>query len=169
MSVDTANINLLGEDQLATQFIFSLVSIPGGGNTDAVSMRMNYDFDPPEESVGTYDIMFRGVKLTKTNMTEGTTKEFTIEVRIDQKWQVYKDLHAWKNLVYDPGNGTAQSEAATRTTATVQALNNTGDVMYTFTFLDSKIKSIKAGTFSNSSEDPLTTTLTFVYRKMEVD
>lgn len=162
MSV-TDTVLSLGSDALLSQFIFSLVSIPGGGDTNAVSLRMDQTFDPPEESVGQYEINFRGVKIPKTNMTEGTTKEFSVDVRIDQNWQVFKDLHAWKALVYDPNKGTAMSELATRTTAMVQALDGTGAVKYTFTFYNTKIKSIKAGTFDNGSDDPSRATLTFIY------
>lgn len=166
MSVDA--ILALGEDQLASQFIFTLVSIPGGGDTNAVSLRMDQSFDPPEEVVNTYNIKFRGMDIPKTNMTDGTTKEFSVDVRIDQSWQVFKDLHAWKNLVYDPNKGTAQSELATRTTAIVQALDGNGQVVYSFTFKNTKIKSIKAGTFENSSDDPLRVTLSFIYGTCEV-
>lgn len=168
MSTDT--FMNLGNDQLANQFQLIFPSgIPGGGNNTQICLRMDQSFDPPENTVGVYELIFRGVKIPKTNMLDETTKEFTFDVLIDQQWSVYDDLNNWKMLVYDPIQGTAQAETATRTVMLVQALDGSSTVMKTFRFKGVKLKSIKPGTFDNTSGDPLRVTVTFIFTDFVVE
>jgi hypothetical protein len=169
MSID--NSLQLANDQLASQFEFQILSGPAVSTNAGglITFRMDGDFDPPEEVVGTYDIVYRGQKTTKTNMTEQTTKEFTTAIRIDQKWEAYKALKAWKTAVYDANNGVGGGNTGTSILGTIAiaAFDHTGARQKTFKFIDSRPKSIKVETFSNGSEDPSRVTVIFIYRQME--
>ena len=96
MSVDA--VLLLGDDQLQNQFkVVFPNGIPGGGNTEAVSMRMDQSIDIPQQTIYKYDIDFRGSKISKTGKKEETDKTLTMSVRVDQQWQVYDDIKLWSN------------------------------------------------------------------------
>jgi hypothetical protein len=157
----------LGNDQVANQFQLSFPNgIPGGGNAQRICLRMDQSFDPPEMVSNVYELIFRGVKIPKTGMLDETTKESTFDVLIDQQWGVYDDLWNWKVLCYDGQNGTALPDAVTRTTFLVQALDGQNNVVKTFRFRNAKCKSVKVGTFDNTSGDPLRVTLILIWTDM---
>lgn len=169
IGVDLFSTGNLADDQLASQFIFQIIDgTPIGKELENISLRMDQTFEVPEEIIGTYEFSFRGMKVPKTNMTEGTTKEFSVEVRNDSGWAIYKALKAYKDKCYDANKGIALSDSATRCTVAVQALDYQGNVKCTWTFKYSKIKQLKAGTFDNGSEDPSRLAMTWLYGKMEV-
>jgi hypothetical protein len=160
---------MLAADALASQFSFNILTGPASAMGEEISLRMDGAFDPPEEIVNTYEIAHRGRKIPKTNMTEGTTKEFTVPVRIDQKWEVYNALKAWKTAVYNPVDGTSAGNDNTNVNGDVAviAYDHLGNAVKTFKFIDSRLKSIKIESFDNASDDPSRVTLGFIYRKME--
>jgi hypothetical protein len=169
MAINTDNILSLGDDQAASQF--SLVfpnGIPGGGDANAISLRADQTFDPPEDTVNVYDVFHKGFKFTKTGMLQETTKEFTIDVRLDQNWKVYDDLRRWADYSYDHSNGTALSDTFARSTVIVQAEDRTQTAVKRISFYKAKPKSIKIGTFDNASGDPIRITITFIYITMTV-
>jgi len=162
--MSTDNILNLGDDQLANQYIVLFpTGIPGGGNTDTISLRMDQSFDPPEETVNTYDIIFQGLKITKTGMLTETTKEFTIDIRLDQQWKVFDDLNNWFKKVYDPIKGTALPDIMVRTTVVIQYQDGQNKVVKNMRFTGVKIKSLKVGTADHTSGDPIRLTLGFIY------
>jgi len=166
MSVE--QIFTLGDDQMANQFVLSIPGgIPGGGDEDAICLRMEEAFPMPEESVGEYEIRYQGMLILKTNMTDAMDKHFIINVRVDQQWKVYDDLKAWMQDVYNHIDGTGQSEMATRTTVAVQALDRNKDVVKTFTFRRAKIQKIKVSDFSHTEDTPTKLELTFIFGYME--
>mgnify|MGYP000943454114 FL=1 len=168
MAISTDQIMALGDDQMLSQF--SLIfpnGIPGGGDAQTVALRMDTTFDPPEESVNVYEIFHKGFKIPKTGMLQEGTKEFTIEVRIDQQWQVYDDLKRWANLSYDHTNGTGFPDAMTRATVIVQAEDRSQSGVKQIVFRGAKPKSDKLPTFDNQSGDPARVQLTFIFVKME--
>ena len=164
---NTQTILQLGDDQLSSQFAITFPEgIPGGGSTDAITLRSDQTFDPPEDNVGTYDIVFRGMKIPKTSMTHDMTKEFNFEIRIDQNWQTHDDIVAWYKLCYDPINATALPDLMVRTTIVIQAFDGQGNVKKSYRFRGAKIKGYKVNTFDNSSTDPLRMTLNFIFADM---
>lgn len=169
MAINTDSILNLGDDQMSNQF--SLIfpnGIPGGGNADLVSLRADQSFDPPEDTVNVYEIFHKGFKFAKTGMLQETTKEFTIDVRLDQDWKTYDDLRRWCDYAYDHSNGTALSDAFARSTVIVQAENRMQEAVKTIAFKYAKPKSVKIGTFQHDSGDPIRITVTFIYISMEV-
>ena len=165
--MNTDNIFLLGDDQLANQFqLVFPEGIPGGGDSQAICMRMDQSFDPPEKTIGTYEIIYRGLKIPKTNMLDDTSKELTFDVRVDQNWKVFDAANNWFRNCYDPVNGIALPDSMTRTTLLVQSLDGNNAVKKTFRFKGVKLKALKVQTFDNSSGDPLRMTMSFIYQDM---
>lgn len=170
MAINTDSLLSLLDDQIASQHsIIFPTGIPGGGNTERLSLRCDLTFDPPEEVVNSYDIFHKGFKFTKTGMLQETTKEFTVEIRLDQQWGVYDDIDKWSKMVYDHTNGTSMPEAMSRSTIIVQAEDRNQDSVKQLIYRQAKPKSIKIGSFDNASGDPLRITVTFIYIKMDTE
>lgn len=169
MSVIVDKVLGLGDDQLASQFIVQFPEgLPGGGDTDALSLRLDESVDPPEESVGTYDIKFRGMTIPKTNMQEQTSKEVEFIARLDKNWDMYTALRNTYEITYNPVKGTALGDSSARFLVEVQALDTENNVVKTISFKNSKIKSLKINTFEHSSEDPTKITFSILYGSMEI-
>ena len=167
MSVE--RILALGEDQLAAQYVISFPEgLPNGGNSDNLMLRLDQSFDPPEEMVGDYDIRYRGMLVKKTNMTEATEKSFSVDVRIDQNWEIIKDLQQCKEMTYNALTGTAMSEEETRFTMQINAMDQNNNIVASMQYNYCKVKGLKIGTFDNASEDPLRATITFIYGSYEL-
>jgi len=158
----------LGDDQLQNQFALVFPGgIPGGGNAELISLRLDGGFDAPAEDIYSYDIDFRGSKVTKTGKKEETDKTLTATIRLDGQWVVWDDLYRWKNLVYDPKTNIALPDLNTRTTIAIQCFDASGNVAKTLTWRQSKIKSLKPPTLDQKTGDPATVEVTFIYGVFE--
>ena len=163
MSSTLAIMNL-GDDQMASQWALRFPDgIPGGGNSDALSLRLDTSFDPPEDIVETYEIWAQGTKRVMTSMTHAMDKTFTIDVRVDQNHEVINAVEAWYFKCYDPINGKALPDAMTRTTGIVELYDGQNKVVKAYRFRGLKIKGLKLQTLEMSSPDPLRATLSFVF------
>jgi hypothetical protein len=169
MAISPDAILSLGDDQLANQFSIVFPNgIPGGGDSNAISLRCDQTFDPPENVINVYELFHKGYKIPKTGMLQETTKEFTIDIRLDQSWKVYDDLQKWVNMSYDHNNGTALPEIMARSTVIVQAEDRNQSAIKKIHFKYAKPKSVKIQTFDNQSGDPLRITVIFIYVQMDV-
>ena len=167
MSVQT--ILNLGDDQTVNQFqILFPGGIPGGGNAEAISLRMDMQFAPPAQTIGKYDVFHKGIKIPKTTTVTETDKAFTLEVRLDQSGSIYKSLNNWKTLCYDFTNGTALPDLMTRTTMLVQLTDTQENVMMTWTFSGVKIYELTPPTMDNATGDPARATVGFIYADFTV-
>jgi hypothetical protein len=145
----------LSDDQMASQFQIQFPNgIPGGGSGDEIALRMDQSLDIPEEAVGEYIFYYKGLKIVRPNMIDESTKELLITVRLDQQWNIFEQIKAWKRLVHDPINGTRLPTASVSTTMLFQALDGSGDVMQTATFTNVIIKNFKVTSFENEGGDP---------------
>lgn len=170
MAISTDKILSLGDDQAASQFsIIFPNGIPGGGDAETISLRCDQSFDPPENVVNVYEFFHKGYKFPKTGMLQETTKEFTIDIRLDQNWKVYDDIIAWANMSYDHSNGTALPEIMARSTVIVQAEDRNQNSVKKITFKYAKPKSVKIGTFDNQSGDPVRITVIFIFFEMKTE
>jgi len=162
--ITTIDILNLGDDQLSSQAALVFTGgIPGGGNSDILTLRMDQNIDPPEEAVETYDVWCRGIKVPFTSMTQATDKQFQVQIRIDQNWETIKSIETWYHYCYDPKNATALSDSLTRTSATMQYYNGAQEVVKLYQISGLKIKAYKIESSEMSSPDPLRATLTFIY------
>jgi hypothetical protein len=158
----------LGDDALSNQFKLVFPNgIPGGGNANAIELRMDQSFDIPQQTIYKYDIDFRGSKITKTGKKEETDKTVTFNVRLDSQWIVYDDLNAWFKMTYDPVTNIALPDLLVRTTIEIHALNSAGDSSKVFKMRNSKITDLKIGTFDNTTGDPIRLEVTITYGTLE--
>ena len=165
---DVDKILNLGDDALTNSFeLFFPDGIPGGGTGEVVALRMDQSFDIPETGVGQYDIFYRGLKISKTNKLEETDKNVTMDVRLDQQWEVYDELNAWLKLSFDPETSTSATEAETRTTIGVRALDGGNNIVKTLLLRNSKLRALKIATFDHNTSDPIRLTLSFIYGNVE--
>jgi hypothetical protein len=165
MSTDT--ILNLGADQLLAMWDMSFPDgIPTGGKSDDVALRVDLGFTIPEQSVGTYELRKKGISITQTNTQTTTTKQFTVEWRIDQDWNTYGDMIKWFNAVYDPINGTALPNTATRATILCQMLDTQNVVKKVFRFKNCKPINYTLTALDNASGEPVRCTMTFIYIDM---
>jgi hypothetical protein len=168
MSVVIDKILGLGADQLANQFVGVFPEgLPGGGDTDALTLRMDESIDPPSEEIGTYEIKYRGMTILKTNMSEATSKEIELVARLDEQWEIWDMLQATRDISYNPVNGTALGDSSARFLFEMQTLDSQGAVTKTVSFKNSKIKSLKLSTFEHSSEEPAKVTIGLIYGSLE--
>jgi len=168
MSVVVDKILGLGDDQLASQYIVLFPDgLPGGGDVDSLSLRLDEGFDMPQDEVGTYEIKYRGMTITKTNMSEQTSKEYELVARLDKDWKIYDALRETFEITYNPIKGTALGDTSARFTVEVQALDSQNNVVKTVSFKNSKIKALKPPAFGNEEEGAAKITIGFIYGSME--
>jgi len=167
MSVQT--ILNLGDDQTVNQYqILFPAGIPGGGDATNLVLRMDTTFAAPAQTMSKYDIFYKGIKIPKTGTVTDTDKSFTIEVRLDQKGDIYKALDGWKTRCYDFSNGTALPDLMTRTTMLVQLTDTQENVMMTWTFTGVKIFELTPPSLDNATGDPARVTIGFIYADFTV-
>ena len=139
MSIDT--ILNLEDDQLSSQFQVQFPNgIPLGGSGDNIILRMDQSVQVPRESVGSYDFYYKGMKITRPNMTDESEKLLTLNIRLDQQWEVFDDLQNWKRSVYNPITGTRLPLATVSVPVFVQFLDGEGNIIKTAVFNNSVIK-----------------------------
>lgn len=154
----------MGDDALSNQFnLVFPTGIPGGGNTDRLSLRMDQSLDPPEQTVNVYDIFYRGLKISKTGTLDETDKTLTFDIRLDQAWGVFDDLNNWLKLVFDFSTGIAMPDEMTRTNISIQATDTADKIIKTITFKGVKIRGIKISSFDNTTSEPIRVTLNLIW------
>ena len=167
MSID--RILHLGDDAHLNQFqVIFPAGIPTGGDAETISLRIQGSFTMPQEVIYKYEIDFRGAKIPKTGRKEDTDKTFTITVRVDQQWKVYDDLRRWHKACYDPSTNVALPEVNTRVPVVIQWLDGNNKAVKTFTFMFSKLTEFKVTDADQSTGDPVTLELTFIYGRLDV-
>ena len=165
--MSTSAIMNLGADQMANQFVVSFPGgIPGGGNKDAVSMRVMGAFTIPNITYDTYDIDYRGLKVTQVSTKEATDKSFPLELRLDQQWEVFDGLKTWLDMVFDPETHIGLPTDAIRTTAIIQAYGRNDEIVKTISFKGVVIKSLQVSAFDPGSSEPSIVTAEFAFFNM---
>lgn len=157
-------IESLNDDTLANQFnILFPEGIPGGGDGRLLTLRMDKALDIPERSVEEYNIQYQGIKVPKTSLQEETTKEITLNFRLDGNWQVYRALNNWYKLVFNESNGSGGSEASTRVPMLFNSFGAQKQLIFSMRFNGVKIKKIKLETFDMSSAEPARVEAVLIY------
>lgn len=165
--MSTETILNLGSDQMSNQYVVLFPNgIPGGGDKDVVSLRVQGSFAPPAVSYSTYAIDYRGLTVMKVSTKEETAKELTIEVRLDQQWEVYDAFSKWLKMVFDPETHIALPDAAIRTNIIFQAYGRDDTIAKTLTFKGVIIKSLEISAFEVASSEPAMLTVGFTFYNM---
>ena len=167
-----APILQLGDDALASQFQLTFpAGIPGGAGAggDIVALRIDQPVDVPMESVGEYEYYYKGIKITKTNMTDETDKHLDVQVRLDQQWAVFDAIKAWKDIVHNPRNGTRLAWALINAPILLEALDGSGAVVKRIKIANAVLKSFKITSFEAGSTDPSRLELQFVFSSLDYE
>lgn len=155
------------DDQLNSQYEIVFQSIPGSSyNTNNISWRHQGSFELPEQTPNTYQVFFKGRSRTKIGGKDDSSKEFSLDFRVDQNWELEKAFRAWQNLTYDTTVIKKGLERDIVTKIFVRMLDGNDNVVYTKTLHDVKLKSYKISQFDYSSGEPTTLTGNFIYGKI---
>ena len=166
MSID--EILSLNDDQMNTQFqVLFPNGIPGGGSGDNIVIRMDETVQIPRESVGSYDTYFKGMKITRPNMTDESEKLLTLSVRLDQQWEVFDDLQNWKRSVHNPIKGTRLPLATVSTGLLVQFLDGSNNIVKTAVFNNCVIKEIEVSAFEHNGTDPSRLEIVLIFGSLD--
>lgn len=167
MAVNIDNVLFLADDAMTSQY--SLIfpeGVPGGGNAEQISLRMNKEFTMPEITWYTYDIFDHGFKVPKKGMLQEVDKSsLQVQVRIDQQWEVFDALWNWGQLSYNQNTGEGGGDAEFRTTLLVIAEDTKQQPIKTFRFKGVGIKGFAIDAFNMESGDPLYVTLTLIWNE----
>jgi len=154
----------LSDDQLNSQYqILFPNGIPGGGSGDNLVLRMDQAIQIPRESVGEYEIYYKGAKIVRPSMMEDTDKHITIQVRIDQQWTVFEDIKTWKRMVHDPINMTRLPIATVSCPILFQALDGSQKVVQTCTLSNCVIQQFEVTSFEPNGTDPSRVEMQIIY------
>ncbi len=165
MAIETELLTL-GNDQLSHMHEIIFPSgIPGGDQAEEISLRADSSFEPPEESVSTYEFSRFGKKVVKTSTFEETAKELTFEVRLDQQWKVYDDLKNWYDNVRRAK--TTIQMADLRTKLMLRALDSDKAIVKTLIYTDTVLKGLNVSSFDVNTGEPIKLTLNFIYGDIE--
>lgn len=168
MAIIENEMLVVGADAMKSQFeIVFPKGIPGGGNANIISLRMDETMDPPEEGVQIYEIFRKGQKIPLPGGAEETDKTFTVNVRLDQNWIVYDDLDKWKQLVYNKTDGTPGGARSYRTDIEVRSINDANIPVARLVYQGCFLGKIKVTELDNQSQEPLKLECTFYYARFK--
>ncbi len=91
-----------GDDALAHEFQVMFGPIPY--LPDFPGARV-VSFEIPAQTLGEYTYKFRGETVVKHNGEITTPKEFTIELRMDKYYVIYKAIRTWMSVIINPDTG----------------------------------------------------------------
>ncbi len=147
------------------------------------------DFSPPELTVGTYQVDYKAIQLTRPNAKITGERTFDLGFRIDATYNLYKALLNWKHLFVDPsseGNikfGAYSNSAVTSDNANYgsievvgyNASGTLGDVAdptsdrtsIRWKFYDVFCLNVGSPSFTRAGSEAVTTTAKFYFGRMD--
>ena len=102
MSIDT--VYSVGDDYIGYMWDILFPPLPGSLDTEQFRLRIT-THTTPNLAVGTYEIVRKGLKVTKPSGVDDSEKTFTISFRADKYLKLYSALGVWKNLIVDEVTG----------------------------------------------------------------
>jgi hypothetical protein len=161
--------------------------------TDAIGTTGGYDqtsfsvramgFTPPELSLGTTQVDYKAIQLTRQTPKITGDRTFTIEFRVDATYNLYYQLSYWKHIWMDPSgegnvqigvgdildNATKYGKISVTAYAASTPLSGYGDTSSTtnnalsWDFFDVICSKIGTPTFARSGSDFVTVTAEFIF------
>lgn len=133
-------------------------------------------FDPPAASLATYENHYKTISVTVPSSKITLDRSFTLTIRVDAYYKVYKMLKAWEALKMKAYDGLAVNtfDPANCGTVTVKALSKPMDATMTgsdfktgdtinWTYQDVWIQSITGLSYSHNSSEPNTVSVKFIF------
>lgn len=156
------------DDQLNSQYDVILDRIPGSSyDTSKVSFRHTGSFEVPEQMPNVYQVFFKGRSRTKVGGKDESSKEFSMDFRVDQEWDLQGAFEDWKKLTYDTTNIRKGLENEITTTLYVRFLDGNDVPKKTAKFSQVKLKSYKLSNFDYSQGEPTILTANFIYGRVD--
>lgn len=159
----------LTDDAFANQFeILFPEGIPGGGDSTLLRLRADKEFEMPEDIVAEYTIEYQGIKIPKIAAKEETDKKLNIAFRLDADWVVFSSLQKWRDLVLNGNTGAGGLEKDTRTSMIFNHYKSNKVLAKSMRFNGVKLFSVKGGSFSHESADPVRVECQFIYVSRDI-
>jgi len=147
------------------------------------------DFTPPELTVGTYQVDYKAIQLTRPNAKITGDRTFDLGFRIDATYDIYKALLRWKHLFVDPSSeGNIKFGAYSNSTVTSDTENygrievvgynasgTLGDIadptsdqtVIRWIFQDVFCLNVGSPSFTRAGSEAVTTTAKFYFGRIE--
>lgn len=164
-----------GDDCLAYEFQVSLGPIPYLDTVTNSMMRVT-TCEIPAKTLGEYEYDYKSEKIVKPNGKNATAKEFSIEMRVDKYYALYKAFVLWNSAIMNPVTGGSSMDSVngvsllripiTVTTGTYDVLGNFIPTLQAWVFRGCWPKEVGGFQLDNQSGDPLLCTVRFGYLVM---
>ena len=159
-------ISSLGDDALANHFQV-IFGKPFPGATDLTNTQFRItNVTVPDQVINTYEVHWKSQKATKPSGKDGTSNQFTFDLRVDKFYLIYKQFVDWHRLIIDPVSGAQSPDFANgvsplRVPMSVLTIDSTDTVTSTGWAFDGCFPSTVPGhSFDMTSGDPLTVSIT---------
>jgi hypothetical protein len=152
--------------QWASQFDLVFTSIPGASafDLDELTVRASTQAFPfPQRVHAITPLKYRGLTAQFAAPLDETSKEFQVELLLDEGWYYYDIFDNWKNLVYDDETGQVGDWFSTTTTMSAIFYNSDGNPSKVFNFEGVQIKGIKPMDPDPGSSEMMRVTCEFIY------
>ncbi len=105
MSIDL--IYAMGDDAFSNSFDvqFGAINLPGISDLSALLLRVQ-DVGIPGFNIEEYEVRYKTMMIMKPSGIINDVKEFSMTLRVDRNWAVYKALQLWQRQLVDPNTGT---------------------------------------------------------------
>ncbi len=165
----------LGDDALQNLFQFGFEDPAFGyiaSVADQVPLRIQ-DFTVPGSGATVYTVDYLTQKFTKVGGKVDAPNEITINIRVDNKWDVVQAFTNWKNAVansYDGSIGADSVGGGLRTNFSVRPVKSDGEADTSIDqvkFEGAFVQKLGDTNFNYASGDPLILAVTFGFFRMD--
>lgn len=159
-------LHQLNNNQWASQFDLVFTSIPGTAAFDLDEMIIrasSTSFPFPERTHALTELPYRGLKATFAAPLDETSKEFQVQLLLDDNWFYFNALNTWKNLVYNDETGQVGDRASTITTMSAIFYGASGKISKVFDFEGVQIRGLKPSDPDPGSGDFMRAEANFIY------
>jgi hypothetical protein len=142
-------------------------------------------FQPPELSLGEYNVSYKGLQLVRPTPKITGNRTFTIEFRLDANYTLYNNLLAWKHIWVNPsgegniqvGDGDGATTPSQYGTIKVNCYRINTDIdgysgsnsfgnAEVWTFYDVICSKVGTPNFQRAGTDPVTITSEFIFGRI---
>jgi hypothetical protein len=164
-----------GDDALAYEYQVNLGGIPYLDTVTNLFVRTTTVEIPPKVA-GTYTYNYKSETIVKPNGRNESAKEFSMELRIDKYFLLYKALRLWNDVIINPITGGSSMDSIngvsairipiTVTTGTYDILGNFVPTLQAWAFTGCFPSEIGGFSLDNTSGEPLTCSIKWNFLKM---
>jgi len=160
-----------GDDALLDQFEVNVAPLSGVIDSTNLKFRIQ-TFDAPEDSLGNYEIKYKGITVQKFNGDDTTPKTLSFTLRVNKDYSIYKKFKDWIDLIKNPDTGNETADIiqggipAWRTDMTFNSIDASGALTgLETTYNGCWPQSISSISYDQGSGEPVNVTITCMYLK----